>query len=504
MVNGGYPIVLTADRTLMADYPVLFDGMMGTIQTTKVPEPIMRNIIAPPLPSDGLAARKAPLGLRRIEAALLNDGFRREDIILCTPEDLEKCVGPRTRIVAVSSSDPLGRGMSNSTMSDMAGGTLYTHTWYKRMLLQLKEKKRTHPFKVVAGGAGAWQLAQNEAARNSLGIDTVVDGYAETQVAPWFHELIDGRELAPVVNSRSSHENEIPAICGPTSMGVVEISRGCGKGCQFCTIATERMIHIPIDIVASDVERNVERGVTSICALSEDFFRYGGSSRLPVNPPVLKELIRRLREVKQLKLIQIDHTNVISVAEYSDDDLREVHDLLVRGQRHDYLWVNLGVETASGELLDMNQKGGKIRPFKPAEWGELCDQQIRRLIKTGYFPLVSLIMGLPGETPEHVEKTVRWIENLYHERLVIFPIFYSPVIPGLGHHFKIEEMTPMHWRLFRLAYNLNFKWIPKMYWDNQTGAGASLFRRLFIQFTGQFQILQWKMQFIRKSGKLFA
>jgi radical SAM superfamily enzyme YgiQ (UPF0313 family) len=504
LATNGYPVVLTADRTLMADYPVLFDGMMGTIQTTTVPEPIMRNIIAPPLRSDGLAARKAPLGLRRIEAALLGDGFRREDVILCTPEDLEKCVGPRTKIVAVSSSDPLGRGMSNSTMSDMAGGTLYTHTWYKRLLLQLKEKKETCSFKIVAGGAGAWQLAQNEAARRNLGIDTVVEGYAEAQIAPWFHELMDGRALPPIVNSRSSHENEIPAICGPTSMGVVEISRGCGKGCQFCTIATERMIHIPIDVVASDVERNVERGVTSICALSEDFFRYGGTSRMPVNPPVLKELIRRLREVKPLKLIQIDHANVISVAEYSDDDLREVHDLLVRGQRHRYLWVNLGVETASGELLDMNQKGGKIRPFKPAEWGELCDQQIRRLIKAGYFPLVSLIMGLPGETPEDVAKTVRWIENLYHERMVIFPIFYSPVVPGLGHHFKIEEMTPMHWRLFRLAYNLNFKWIPKMYWDNQTGAGASLFRRLFIQFTGQFQILQWKMQFVRKSGRLFA
>src|SRR5262245_62975850 len=95
VVTGGYPVVLTADRTLMADYPVLFDGMMGTIQTTSVPEPIMRNIIAPPLPSDGLAARKAPLGLRRIEAALLNDGFRREDVILCTPEDLDKCVGPK-------------------------------------------------------------------------------------------------------------------------------------------------------------------------------------------------------------------------------------------------------------------------------------------------------------------------------------------------------------------------------------------------------------------------
>lgn len=504
MRAGGYPIVLTADRTLMADYPVLFDGMMGTIQTTSVPEPVMRTMIAPRVQTDGLSALKAPLGLRRIEAALLNDGFTREDIILCAPEDLDACTGPRTRVVAVSSSDPLGRGMSNSTMSDMAGGVLYTHTWYKRMLRDLKEKKRRHAFKVVAGGAGAWQLAQDERAARELGIDTVVEGYAEIEAAGWFHRLADGEELPPVLRARGAREHEIPAIHAPTSMGVVELSRGCGKGCEFCTIATERMIHVPVETVASDVERNVERGVTSISALSEDFFRYGHAPGEPVNPPALKALLARLREIDRLKLIQIDHANVVSVARYSDEDLREVHDLLVQGQRHDYLWVNLGVETASGELLDMNQKGGKIRPFAPSEWGELCDREVRRLIRAGYFPLVSLILGLPGERAEHVEQTVRWIENLYDERLVIFPIFYSPVIPGLGRQFTIEDMTPMHWRLFRLAYNLNFKWIPRMYWDNQTGAGAQLWRRMFIQVTGRLQTLQWRAKFIRRSGRLFA
>jgi radical SAM superfamily enzyme YgiQ (UPF0313 family) len=264
------------------------------------------------------------------------------------------------------------------------------------------------------------------------------------------------------------------------------------------------MIHVPLETVASDVERNVAHGVTSICALSEDFFRYGHTHARPVDPPSLKGLLGKLREIRPLRLIQIDHANVTSVAAFSDDDLREVHDLLVAGQRHDYLWVNLGVETASGELLDRNQKGGKIRPFQTAEWGELCDAQVRRLIRAGYFPLVSLILGLPGETPEHVEATVRWIENLRRERLVIFPIFYSPVIPGLGRHFHASEMSAIHWRLFRLAYNLNFKWIPRMYWDNQTGAGASLARRLFIQVTGRLQTLQWQAQFIRKSGRLVA
>src|SRR5262245_65345564 len=118
---------------------------------------------------------------------------------------------------------------------------------------------------------------------------------------------MDGKALPPVVSARGAREDEVPAIYGPTSMGVVEISRGCGKGCQFCTIATERMIHIPLEIVASDVERNIERGVTSICALSEDFFRYGATHRAPVNPPVLKALIRRLRQIQPLKLIQLDH-----------------------------------------------------------------------------------------------------------------------------------------------------------------------------------------------------
>ena len=189
----------------MADYPVLFDGMMGTIQTTTVPEPIMRNIIAPPLPSDGLAARKAPLGLRRIEAALLGDGFRREDVILCTPENLEKCVGPRT-------------GLSRSLPQIRSGAECRTarcRTWPAERFTRTpgtsgcsfnSKRRRGRSHSKSWRARRAWQLAQNEAARHDLGIDTVVEGYAEAQIAPWFHELADGRELPPVINSRSSHE----------------------------------------------------------------------------------------------------------------------------------------------------------------------------------------------------------------------------------------------------------------------------------------------------------
>ena len=501
---GGYPIVLTADRTLMADYDVLFDGMMGTIQTTSVPEPVMRYLVAPPMPRRGLRALKAPLGVRRIEASLLRSGLDPRDVIVVRPEELERVVGPRTQVVAVSSSDPLGYGMSNTTMTDMAGGRLYTHTWYKRMLRQLARlRRRGLTFRIVAGGAGAWQLQQHPRLARRLGIDHVVLGYAEQDAPALFERLASGDALPFVVYANGVRPEQIPAIRAATSMGVIEVSRGCGKGCQFCTIARERMVHLPLETIVRDVEANLAAGVTSICALSEDFFRYGARGN-QVQPDAIKRLARTLRSLPELKLIQLDHCNVTSAALLSDEDLREIHDILVEGQRHRFLWVNLGVETASGELLEMNQKGGKIKPFQVEEWGELCEATVRRLIRAGFFPMVSLIMGLPGERPEHVAATVRWIERLYDERLVIFPIFYSPVDPQHGRPFTLRDMTELHWRLFRLSYNLNFKWIPHMYWDNQTGAGAPLWRRLFIQLTGRLQILQWTAKFIWESGRLTA
>jgi radical SAM superfamily enzyme YgiQ (UPF0313 family) len=502
--NGGYPIVLTAERTLMAEYTVLFDGMMGTIQTTLVPEPIMRTMIAPPAPRAGVAAQKAPLGLRRIEAALVNDGFGCGDVVVCAPEALDRCIGPNTRIVAVSSSDPLGRGMANSTMIHMTGGRLYTRAWYARLLHRIKRYKARIPFKVVAGGAGTWQLIQDERARRDLGIDACIHGYAEGQVGGWFRQLAAGEMLPAVLAANGVNGSTIPAIRGASLMGAVELSRGCGKGCHFCTMAAERLVHLPVATIVADVEANLARGASSICALSEDFFRYGAGASQEVDPPRLKMLLARLRQIRALRLIQIDHANVTSVAQYSDDDLRDVHDLLVDGQRHDYLWVNLGVESASGELLAQNQLDGKIHPFVPQQWDELCETQVRRLVRTGYFPMVSLIMGLPGERPEHVAATVRWIERLSRERLVIFPIFYTPVSAGPQRAFTIDDMTPMHWRLYRSAYNLNFKWIPRMYWDNQSGAGAPLWRRLFIQATGRLQALQWRARFVQKSRRLFA
>jgi radical SAM superfamily enzyme YgiQ (UPF0313 family) len=167
------------------------------------------------------------------------------------------------------------------------------------------------------------------------------------------------------------------------------------------------------------------------------------------------------------------------------------------------VWLNLGVETASGELLAANGGRAKMGSCGPAEWGELCLDQVRRLSALGYVPLISIVLGLPGETASDVERTLHWVEALDNLRATVFPVFHA-ALNVTQHRFGIRDMTPAHWRLFRLAYMLNFKWMPRLFWDNQTRGGVSLTRRWLMQTLGKAQVWWWKFLFARRSGSFFT
>ena len=154
-LNGsGYPIVLTADRTLLSNYELLFDGMLAASQTTTTPKIIMDGLLLPRLPVVQGRAGLAPLGLRRIEAALRQGGFSAEEVIITTGELLGQVVGSATRIIAISSGDPLGRGMNSNTMSAIAGGMGYPEAMFRRLLRQVRRVKDQASASESARGRG--------------------------------------------------------------------------------------------------------------------------------------------------------------------------------------------------------------------------------------------------------------------------------------------------------------------------------------------------------------
>ena len=488
----GFPVVLTADRSLFSRYDVLLDGMIAAAQTTRTPSPLMKGVLARRASSAGVRARAAPLGLRRIEAAFAAHGRPRQETAVVAPEHLARAVGSATRLVGLSSGDPLGLGMTSTTMASVVGGEPWTTRCFRRLARRVGRIRRRAPAaRLIMGGPGAWQLAQDEEARRTLGIDHVILGYCEGNLGQLVQGILEDPSAPPVLHGRCAEPEAIPPILGPTVMGSVEISRGCGLGCDFCTLGREPMVHLPLETILSDVETNLSAGVTDAVLITEDVFRFGARGREAEAGPLLA-LLARLRSLPRLRHVQTDHANILSAAQLADKELIEIHRLLTGGDAPETLaWLNLGVETASGELLEAHGGRAKMGDIAREEWGQVCLHQVRRLSRLGYFPLVSLVLGLPGETQADVAATLRWVSQLRHDRVAVFPVLHAPTGPGEP-AFGREDMTPLHWRLFRACYRLNFRWMPRLFWSNHVRADVPLGRRLLIQALGRGQVWWWR------------
>jgi len=360
----------------------------------------------------------------------------------------------------------------------------------------IKAGKEKYGYKVLGGGAGAWQWIAKPKETERQGINVVFDGYFEELGPPLISDILENKSFDAIIKEPQTAIHNLRALRGASMLGVIEISRGCGKGCTFCTLAFKKMDHVPHDVILSDLERNVANGVHAVVSGSEDFFRYGAKG-MNIEFEKLRELLAKMREVEGLSFMQIDHANISSVLQLSIDELKEVRRLLTWKKRTDYLWVNMGVESANGWLVHLNGHA-KITPFDPDDWEEMVKETARRMTEAGFFSVFSVILGLPGETPDDVQRTIKLAKYLSTQRAVVFPIFHEPVLkdhPRGGEKFSLNNMRHDHFELYTTCYRINFNWVPKLYWDNQRAGGVSFAKRSFIQMLGKYEMMTWSKHF---------
>jgi radical SAM superfamily enzyme YgiQ (UPF0313 family) len=490
--DGGKLIVITAPLTESIDHAGYFIQMgmasmpiwMEGVLNSKYPQ--WRNVQY----NDDGSARYMPAGVRLVEAALLRE-YKEDDIVCCYPDDLEKFIGPKTRVVAVSTHNPLGVTFAAGVYTSIFGSSkMPINSHYARLMFkQIKENPHRTSFKVIVGGSGGWQITQNDAFAE-LGVDCVVEGRSESeQTMDLFRTAIEGGELPRQIDV--AHPKDRDAIMTPvrrTTFGVVEMTTGCGRRCQFCVPDLNPQLDVPKEKIMETVRVNVRDGNQQISLATEDMFIWGQvHTETPFyypNREALLDLYRSVVETPGVEQHVLSHSTIapavvdpVLIKKLSEMllDKSPIHlPLLSSHPKKKALSPLIGLETGSVRMAKQIMPSKAI-PFPIDEWPSIIVEGLRTLNENNWFPVMTLMIGNPGETDEDTMATIDLVYEMERRGLFAFlvPSIFTPLHDTRMENKKgvteTQQLSTLQWQLLMKCWKFNlrpglYSWWGPMAW----------------------------------------
>ncbi len=476
----GKLIVLTAPLTesidhagyfiqmAMASLPIWLEGILNR----KYPEwrEVEHN-------ADG-SAKYMPAGVRLVEKSLQRV-YDEGDIVSCFPQDLEKFIGPRTRVVAVSTHNPLGVTFAAGVYTSIFGSSkMPINSHYSRELFaQIKSNPYRENFKVIVGGSGGWQIIQTDM-YDELGVDCVVEGRSESEdTLRLFEKAIAGEDLPREVEVK--HPVDRDAILFPdtrTTFGVVEMTTGCGRRCKFCVPDLNPQIDLPKEKIMAAVRANVEQGNKQISLATEDMFIWGQvHTDTPFYFPNREALLDLYGEVVNTPGVEqhvLSHAT-IAPAVVDPKLIEELSKLLLPKSPIHFPYLSshpekkalaplIGLETGSVRMAKKIMPGKGV-PFAIEDWPSVVLEGLRVLNANNWFPAMTLIVGNPDETDDDIKETLDLVYEMERRGLFAFliPSIFTPL-----HDTRMEmekgvtqtrQLTPLQWQLMMKCWKMNLR-----------------------------------------------
>ncbi len=463
--TSGSKVVLTASATEMSDYynnP--FVAFVAGFAKGPAPLWFVRKWLYPPVPNDGdRRAKFAPYGLRKVEAILLEDGLKESDVAVTHPANLDSFVGPNTRVVGISTMDPTGMGYVSKTYSSVVGGGQPMNFIEFKELVKHPSIKAYRPM-VIVGGFGSWQLERKKLL-DQYGVDCLLIGGAPTAIADVFRKAIAGEHLPKVVRANGRQNSEdTPHIRHPAIHGAVEISKGCGRNCQFCTPTMQMKWDAPLEKIMREVEITVRQGSPNITLITEDIFLYGAEDRLFVpNRKAIVRLVKSVASFPGVKGIQPSHMSLAPVA-HNPQMVEEVAEVLIEHNWYFHgnkpiVTAETGIETGSVRLMK-RYMAGKMLPYTPEKWPEVVSQAFGILNDNSWYPLATLIVGLPDENEEDVLQTLELMDDLKDHKAFYVPLFFVPLENCILMHksgAELDTLTQARWDFLIRCWEYNIR-----------------------------------------------
>jgi len=418
--------------------------------------------------ADGQAVA-VPNGLRVVESILL-EKFTADDIAVCYPDQLDLFVGEDTRVVGVHAHNPLGITFATDVYVNFYGRKTepINAAEFKRLISHEAIKKHKDHLKIIVGGPGAWQIEKKNL-QDEWGIDCIVEGEAEDLVLDLFERAVRGESVPRKVEGQSPKMEHIPTTRNRSTFGVVEVTRGCGRGCQFCSIALRKGRSLPLEHILENVRTQVAGGAETIMITTEDIFLYEQGPKFETNVPALKKLFRSITEVPGVRQIMLSHGTISPVVRnpevieelspYAVDFSTHTHPASTHPDKK-YASLFVGLETGSPRLFNQFMKG-KAYPYKAEQWHDVVLKGMDIMNRHNWFPFATFIVGLPGETEDDTKRSLDLLHALKGAKWVVMPTLFVPLEDTrmeAKESAKLAQLTELQWEFFFTAwrYNIDF------------------------------------------------
>jgi len=500
--SSGKLIVLTAPLTESIDHAGFFIQMalasipqwLEVVLNKKYPKwrEVERN-------EDG-SARYMPAGVRVLEKSILRD-YSADDVVACFPDDLDKFIGPNTRIVAVSTHNPLGVTFAAGVYTSIYGSSKEPlNSIYTRMMFdKIKSSPYRKNFQVIVGGSGGWQIMQTNAFEE-LGIDCVAEGRSESaDTLTLFRKAVAGETMPREINL--AHPTSRDAILFPdkrTTFGVVEMTTGCGRRCQFCVPDLNPQIDLPKARIMEAVRANVRQGNKLISLATEDMFIWGQvHTDTPFffpNREALVDLYAEIVDTPGVEQHLLSHCTMapfvvdpILIQQLSDKLLPKSPIHLPRLSTHPQkkaLVPLIGLETGSVRMARQIMPSKAI-PFSIDDWPSVVLEGLRIANQNNWFPMMTLMVGNPGETDQDVQDTLDLVYEMDRRGLFAFlvPSIFTPLHDTRMQHqtgvTQTRQLSPLQWQLMMKCWKHNLRPGQYSWWGPLAWRTGALFMWLY-------------------------
>ncbi len=426
-MSKGFEIVITSDRTMMSNHHGKeFLGFMATGPAIGIPERLWMWLAAPKLKVDKLGRPvEAPYGLRKVEAVLQNAGF---NAAVIDPDHIHKHLDTM-KVLMVGHHDFFAYGPPSCEWWMMTGKEPVNRVSFRRFMNSpaVREAKR-RGVKIIMGGPAAWQWLWALEEWRRWGVDCVIDGEAELVVTDVVEKALNGEPLPDYIYvgpADSPSINEIPVINAASVNGLVEIMRGCPRGCKFCSVTLRPLRFLPLEHILKEIEVNVRNGVKNAILHSEDVLLYNADGVKPRPEPLIK-----LHEAVMKAMpgsLSWAHASLAAI-KYAEDKHRLISKLMNEYilPRQEFLGVEVGIETGSVRLAKIIMPA-KSAPYPPEKWPEVVEDAFRIMHENKIIPAATVILGLPEEKPDDIVATLELIDRLKPYRSLIVPMFFVPM-----------------------------------------------------------------------------